>query len=145
MPGLILLFSIPRRSVQVPSVIYPAASESTVAVSICPVILAVYHDYIPEGCSIHRLTVVVRIARDGFMHAVSRAMVHFPLFPLLLLSLRRITFLIFLMRHDRAGGLLFSYFLISSAHLARRCTRRSGRLSFPRDRGLFTGFAIRSK
>lgn len=99
-----------------PSVIYPAASESIVAVSIGPIILAVYHDYIPEGGSIHRLqrTTNVRIGHDGFMHTVSKAMVHSTLF-LCKPSCLWVTFLIFLMHCQRIPSVLFSTSRFGSA------------------------------
>lgn len=77
--GLILLFS-PTNPFS-PSFIYPAASESIVAVSICPVILAVYHDYTGGRTgSIHRhrpSAIQVHVSgAQSFMHAVSKAVVH---------------------------------------------------------------------
>lgn len=64
-----------------PPFIYPAAFESIVAVSICPVILAVYHDYTGGRTgSIHRhrpSAIQVQVSgAQSFMHAVSKAVVH---------------------------------------------------------------------
>lgn len=64
-----------------PPFIYPAAFESIVAVSICPVILAVYHDYTGGRTgSIHRhrpSAIQVHVSgAQSFMHAVSKAVVH---------------------------------------------------------------------
>lgn len=87
-----------------PPFIYPAAFESIVAVSICPVILAVYHDYTGGRTgSIHRhrpSAIQVQVSgAQSFMHAVSKAVVHSTLS--LSSSVSSLTFLILLMHCQR--------------------------------------------